>query len=297
MNKILNRIIVLLLIISLGINLVTVLRINNATEDIGRNYEKLNYIERNVGNLSEDLNKLYSKQEWVSSKSYKILEISKDYKNVKITLQGSLKELENNSSVYLLYGKVKEDSSEDIEWIKTPLNISYGLKFSKKLELSYKENYKFKILVEGPSKVKSEDLLYAFFKEELENRIFTHIFTNDSAKDIIKLNINIKNSYKGENKLKIKDIKINVYNEKDINKTIQIYSGGKLIENNDITEIVTESGNESKNEEAKDLNIEELNYNINVKKEFKTNEDVKYEVIIEDFMGEKFIKYYPIDKK
>jgi hypothetical protein len=140
------------------------LNFTNVSEDVGRNYEKLNYLERSVNNMSSDLTKLASKQDWISSKEYKILEIDKDYKNVKILIYGNLKELENNAKLYLLYGKVKKDEKEDIEWIKTPLSISYGLKFTKTLLLPYKEDYKFKLLAEGPSKLRSEDLLHAFLK-------------------------------------------------------------------------------------------------------------------------------------
>ncbi|MGY0373879.1 hypothetical protein [Clostridium sp. JNZ J1-5] len=287
MNKWWNKLLAFLLLISLVLNGIIILRFNNVTEDVGRNYEKLNYLERSVSNLSSDLNKVASKQDWVSSKDYKILEIDKDYKNVQIMIYGNLKELENNAKVYLLYGKIKKDSPEDIEWIKVPINVSYGLKFSKKLELPYKENYKFKILAEGQSKLRSEDLLYAYFKEELENRVFTHVFSNESSKDSLKLDININNNYKAQDKLKIKDVKVNVYVDNNLNKSIQVYSNGKVVENKSIME-VKERSNSEDSVEDQDTNIEKLNYSIKIKKDFKETSNVKYEVVIEDYIGEKF---------
>jgi len=195
MNKIWDKILVLFLVISLALNAIIILRFNNVTEDISRNFSKLNYLERSINELSSDLNKIGSKQDWVTSKNYKILEIDKDYKNATIMIYGNLKELENNSMVYLLYGKINEESPEEIEWKKVPLNISYGLRFSKKIKLPYRENYRFKILAQGPSKSRSEELLYIFFKDEIENRIYTHIFESGSSKDkeIISLEMNINN--------------------------------------------------------------------------------------------------------
>jgi len=264
------------------------LRFNNVTEDIGRNYEELNHLKMDVDNLSKDLNKLSEKQDWVSNKECRILEISQDYKNAKIMIQGSLKELDNNSDVYLLYGKATNDSTDDIKWIKTRLNISYGLGFSKKLDLPYQENYKFKILEEGSNKLRSEELLYISFKEEVENRITAQVFSNSKTKDFVTLNLNINNDYKGLEKLKVKNIKVNIYNENNIVKTVLIYSNGKLVEDNNEVKInISNAYNDS--DKNKYLNLERLNYSIKIKDGIKDNTNLKYETEIEDYMGKKFI--------
>lgn len=287
MNKIISKAFVgIILILLLVLNLVIMLRFNNVTEDIGRNYEELNHLKSDIDNLSKDLNKLSEKQDWVSNKEYKILEISEDYKNVKIMIQGSLKELDNNSDVYLLYGKATDDSTDDIKWIKTRLNISYGLGFSKKLDLPYQENYKFKILEEGSDRLRSEELFYVSFKEDVENRITSHVFSNSKTKDFITLNLNVNNDYKGFEKLKVKNIKINIYNEKDIVKSVLIYSNGKLVEDNGELYINT-STSYNDSDKNKYLNIEKLNYNIKIKNDIKNVTNLKFETQIEDYMGKK----------
>jgi hypothetical protein len=292
MTKWLNRVLVAALIVSLVLNGIIILKFNNVSEDVGRNYEKLNYLERSVNNMSSDINRLASKQDWVSSKEYKILEIDKDYKNVKILIYGNLKELENNAKLYLLYGKVEKDNTEEIEWIKTPLSISYGLKFSKTLVLPYKENYKFKLLAEGPSKLRSEDLLYAFFKEELESRIYTHIIDNGSKdKETTTLDININNNFKGQDKLKIKNININVYNEDNIYSTTEVYKDGQVIISDNIVDIPIKN-EEGKEISEEDINVQRLNYNVKVKKDTKEKSKLRFEVIIEDYMGEQFKEEY-----
>jgi hypothetical protein len=293
MTKFLNRVLVAALIVSLVLNGVIILKFNNVSEDVGRNYEKLNYLERSVNNMSSDLTRLASKQDWVSSKEYKILEIDKDYKNVKILIYGNLKELENNAKLYLLYGKVNKDDQEEIEWVKTSLNISYGLKFSKTLVLPYKENYKFKLLAEGPSKLRSEDLLYAFFKEELESRIYTHIFANNNSKDkeSTTLDINIDNNFKGQDKLKIKNIKVNTYNDSGLYSTMDVYKEGKIIISDNIIDIPIKVDQDKEiNEE--ETNIQRLNYNVKIKKDTKEKSKLRFEIVIEDYMGEQFKEEY-----
>ncbi|KOA19449.1 hypothetical protein CLHOM_20570 [Clostridium homopropionicum DSM 5847] len=288
MNKIISKAFVgIILILLLILNLVIMLRFNNVTEDIGRNYEELNHLKRDIDNLSKDLNKLSEKQDWVNNKEYKIIEISDDYKTVKIMIQGSLKELDNNSDVYLLYGKAADDSTDDIKWIKTHLSISYGLGFSKKLDLPYQENYKFKILEEGSNRLRSEELFYISFKEDVENRMTTHVFSNSKTKDFITLNLNINNDYKGLEKLKVKNIKINIYNGKDIAKTVLIYSNGKLVEDNNELNINTSTAY-SDSDKNKYFNIERLNYNIKIKDDIKNDTNLKFETEIEDYMGKKF---------
>lgn len=293
MGKVWNKILGLFLAVSLVLNVIIILRFNNVTEDISRNFSKLNYLERSINELSSDLDKIGSKQDWVTSKDYKILEIDKDYKNATIMIYGNLKELENNSSVYLLYGKINKDSPEDIEWNKVPLSISYGLRFTKKLELPYRENYRFKILAQGPSKLRSEELLYIFFKDEMENRIYTHIFESGSSKDkeSISFDININNNYKGQEKFKIKNIKINAYTDNSLSKTVPIYTEGKIINNDFISEIPMRD--KSNNLVATDDgDMQRLSYNVRVKKDFKENNSTKYEIVIEDYMGEKFKEEY-----
>ncbi len=291
MTKFLNRVLVVALIVSLVLNGVIILKFNNVSEDVGRNYEKLNYLERSVNNMSSDLTKLASKQDWISSKEYKILEIDKDYKNVKILIYGNLKELENNAKLYLLYGKVKKDEKEDIEWIKTPLSISYGLKFTKTLLLPYKEDYKFKLLAEGPSKLRSEDLLHAFFKEELESRIYTHVFANENSKDNTTLDISIDNNFKGQDKLKIKNIKVNAYNDKGSYSTTEVYKEGKVVVSDNVIDIPIEV-NEDKEIHEEDTNIQRLNYNVKIKKDSKEKAKLRFEVVIEDYMEEQFKEEY-----
>lgn len=291
MTKFLNRVLVVALIVSLVLNGVIILKFNNVSEDVGRNYEKLNYLERSVNNMSSDLTKLASKQDWISSKEYKILEIDKDYKNVKILIYGNLKELENNAKLYLLYGKVKKDEKEDIEWIKTPLSISYGLKFTKTLLLPYKEDYKFKLLAEGPSKLRSEDLLHAFFKEELESRIYTHVFANENSKDNTTLDISIDNNFKGQDKLKIKNIKVNAYNDKGLYSTTEVYKEGKSVVSDNVIDIPIEV-NEDKEIHEEDNNIQRLNYNVKIKKDSKEKAKLRFEVVIEDYMEEQFKEEY-----
>lgn len=291
MTKFLNRVLVVALIVSLVLNGVIILKFNNVSEDVGRNYEKLNYLERSVNNMSSDLTKLASKQDWISSKEYKILEIDKEYKNVKILIYGNLKELENNAKLYLLYGKVKKDEQENIEWIKTPLSISYGLKFTKTLVLPYKEDYKFKLLAEGPSKLRSEDLLHAFFKEELESRIYTHVFANNNSKDNTTLDINIDNNFKGQDKLKIKGIKVNVYNDKGLHSTTEVYKEGKIVISDNVIDIPIEN-NKDKETNEDDNNIQKLNYNVKIKKDSKEKAKLRFEVVIEDYMGMQFKEEY-----
>lgn len=293
MGKIWNRILGAFLIVSLVLNVIIILRFNNVTEDISRNFSKLNYLERSINELSSDLDKIGSKQDWVTSKDYKILEIDKDYKNATIMIYGNLKELENNSSVYLLYGKINKDSPEDIEWKKVPLSISYGLRFTKKLELPYRENYRFKILAQGPSKLRSEELLYIFFKDEMENRIYTHIFESGSSKDKenISFDININNNYKGQEKFKIKNIKIDVYTDNNLSKTVPIYTDGKLIKSDFISEIHIRDKNNNL-VDIDDGDMQRLSYNVRVKKDFKENNSTRYEIVIEDYMGEKFKEEY-----
>jgi hypothetical protein len=293
MNKVWDKILALFLVISLVLNVIILLRFNNVTEDISRNFSKLNYLERSISDLSSDLNKIGSKQDWVTSKDYKILEIDKDYKNATIMIYGNLKELENSSSVYLLYGKVNEESPEEIEWKKVPLSISYGLRFSKKIELPYRENYRFKILAQGPSKSRSEELLYIFFKDEMENRIYTHIFESGSSKDkeSISLDVNIDNNYKGQEKFKVKDIKINVYTDKKLEKTVPIYTNGEVVKSDLISKIDMQDKNNN-SVATDDGDIEKLSYNVKIKKDFKEIDNTKYEVVIQDYMGEEFKEEY-----
>lgn len=293
MTKWLNKVLVVALIISLVLNGIIILKFNNVSEDVSRNYEKLNYLERSVNNMSSDINRLASKQDWVNNKEYKILEIDKDYKNVKILIYGNLKELENNARLYLLYGKVEKDNTEDIEWIKTSLSISYGLKFSKTLVLPYKENYKFKLLAEGPSKLKSEDLLYAFFKEELKSRIYTHVIDNGGSKDkeTTTLDINIDNNFKGQDKLKIKNIIVNVHNANGVYSTTEVYKDGHVVISDNVVDVPIKN-EQSKEINEEDINIERLNYNVKVKKDTKEKSNLRFEVIIEDYMGEQFKEEY-----
>ncbi|WP_242947232.1 hypothetical protein [Clostridium haemolyticum] len=203
MNKGLNKIIGIFLVVFLIANVITVIRFNNITEDINRNFNKLNYLEKNIDELSENINKINSRQDWITSKDYKVLELDKDYKNITIMIYGNLKELENNSKMYLLYGKVGKTSSDEIEWNKVSLSVSYGLKFSKTLKLPYNEDYRFKVLAESPTKSRSEELLYVYFKNEIKNRISTHIFENTNAndKDYTRLDVNIDNNYKSQKKI------------------------------------------------------------------------------------------------
>lgn len=291
MKNVWSKLVVLFLIISLGLNVITVLRFNNITEDINRNFIKLNYLERNISELSSDLNKVGSKQDWVTNKDYEILQIDKDYKNVTIMVHGTLKELENNSDVYLLYGKVSNKTDKEIEWNRVPLTISYGLKFAKKIELSYKENYIFKILAEGQSKSKSEELLYVFFKDDIENRIYTHMFSSESSKNNVDLNINIKNNYKGQEKFKIKNVDINIYTNNTLSKTVPIYKNGSLVKSNSIIEIPIYDRNNNL-ATTDDGGIEKLSYNVNIKRDFKEDSNTKLELVIEDYIGEEFKEEY-----
>lgn len=272
------------------------IRFNNITEDVNRNYSKLNYLDRNIDDLSKNLNDIGLNQQWVINKNYKILNIDKNYKNATIMIFGSLKELENNSKIYLLYTKLNKTNNEDTEWIKKPLEVYYGLKFKKKLVLPYKENYKFKILAEGPNKSKSEELLNIFFKNEMENRIYTHIFANKISKydNNFSLDISIDNNYKGEKRFKIKNIKINVYNDNQISNTISVYENGSTIRSSLITELPIYD----KNNELVDMDdgdIEKLNFSVKIKsrKEFKESNNVKFEVILYDYMGERYKRQYP----
>lgn len=291
-NKIWSGLLVILLGISIMLNVIILLRFNNITEDVNRNFSKLNYLERNIEDLSSDLGEIRAKQDWVSSKDYSILKVDEDYKNVTILIQGTLKELDNDSSVYLLYGKVNETSKEDIEWNKVPLQISYGLKFAKKIKLPYKENYKFKILAQGSARTISEDLLNIYFKDEMKNRISTHIFESGSSRDKhnTNLHINIDNDYRGHEKFKVKSIKVNVYNDNKIVKTVSIYENGKVIEDDNISQIYP-SDNENLISKD-DGNNEGLYYNVVIKNDFNKNDSTKYEVIIQDYLGEEFKEEY-----
>lgn len=291
-NKIWSSLLVIFLGISIMLNVIILLRFNNITEDVNRNFSKLNYLERNIGELSSDLEEIRAKQDWVSSKDYSILKVDEDYKNATILLHGSLKELDNDSNVYLLYGKINEKSPEDIEWNKVPLQISYGLKFAKKIKLPYKENYKFKILAQGSTRTISEDLFYIYFKDEMKNRISTLIFESGSSKDKHNtiLDINIDNNYKGNEKFKVKSIKLNVYTDNKIVKTVSIYENGKVIEDDNISEIPTSDNNGLMSKD--DGNNERLYYNVVIKNDFNKNSSTKYEVVIQDYFGEEYKEEY-----
>ncbi|AYF53975.1 hypothetical protein G8S49_12715 [Clostridium botulinum C] len=294
MNKGLNKIIGIFLVVFLIANVITVIRFNNITEDINRNFNKLNYLEKNIDELSENINKINSRQDWITSKDYKVLELDKDYKNITIMIYGNLKELENNSKMYLLYGKVGKTSSDEIEWNKVSLSVSYGLKFSKTLKLPYNEDYRFKVLAESPTKSRSEELLYVYFKNEIKNRISTHIFENTNAndKDYTRLDVNIDNNYKSQKKFKVKNILINVYKNNKIEDNIKIYEDGKSVKNSDIKEIPNYDKNNNliDNDDGK---IEKLNYNVKIKNDDKEVPKKKFEIVIEDYMGQKFIEEYP----
>ncbi|KEH86449.1 hypothetical protein Z965_08125 [Clostridium novyi A str. BKT29909] len=297
MNKKISKIIGIFLGVFIIFNIITVIRFNNITEDINRNFNKLNYLERSIDELSENVNKINSKQDWITNKDYKVLELDKDYKNITIMIYGNLKELENNSKLYLLYGNVGKTTSDEIEWNKVPLDISYGLKFSKTLKLPYNEDYRFKILAEGPVRSRSEELLYVYFKNEIKNRISTHIFENTNAddKDNVRLDVNIDNNYKSQEKFKVRNILVNVYSNNTLKDTINIYSQGKSLKNNNTKEIPIYDKNNNLVEKD-DGKTEKLNYNLKIKKDENNAINNRFEIVIEDYMGEKFTEEYPKKK-
>lgn len=303
MNKLSNKILIGFLVIFLALDAIILIKFNNITEDVNRNFNKLSYLEKNIDEISDNLNKIGSKQDWIINKDYKILEIDKDYKNVRVMVYGNLNELENNSKLYLLYGKVGKVSIEDIKWIKVPLNVSYGLRFSKELKLPYKDDYRFKILSEGPTKVKSEELLYVFLKNDIKNRLNIHIFedTNSSDKDTVSLNVNIENDYKAQEKFKIKNVIVNVYSDNKLHEAINIYKDGEVIKDSKIKELSIDKkdSNEDKNDliNKEENDIEKLSYNVKIKKDLKDNVKRRFEIIIQDYMGEEFIQKYPDEKE
>lgn len=303
MNKLSSKILIGFLVMFLVLDAVILIKFNNITEDVNRNFNKLSYLEKNIDEISDNLNKIGSKQDWIINKDYKILEIDKNYKNVTVMVYGNLNELENQSRLYLLYGKVSRVSVEDIKWKKVPLNVSYGLRFSKQLKLPYKEDYRFKILSEGPTKVKSEELLYVFLKNDIKNRLNTHIFedTNSSDKDTVSLNVNIENNYKAQEKFKVKNIIVNVYFDNKLHQAINVYKDGGLIKDSKIKELHIDRkySNEDKDNliNKQENDIEKLNYNIKIEKDLKDNVKRRFEIIIQDYMGEEFIQKYPDEKQ
>ncbi len=295
--------------IIIGVLIVGVLisnfRLYSLIADMNRDMRDMEYIVRNIdGNMNNieskvynSVNRLIEEKRWLYDVETRVKDISEDLKDATVALSWSVRELDKDAGMYLLYGVENEKSREVTEWKEISVQDSGDLSYRVELNLPFVNNYRFKVLAKGKDKTISQELDEIDFLDTIGERL--DIDPQFNSKSAIGNHVNlgfsvyVRNRYdfnywKGSvesfdvNILKIKNIKVRVYSNERLKKEIEIYKDGKVIDEN--------ASYSDPYKGDRDIKREEIDYDVNI--EFDSVEDSyeMVEVIVEDYLGRTYVE-------
>ena len=237
------------IVIGIGILLLNI-SIYSHVKDLQTNMtntrSQLSNIDRSVNDVRNSvnttLNEIHENSKWLCNGHYNITNVSEDFKNATVSLNWSLRTLNNNSKVYLIYRKKATDKNEIDKWTQLPIENEDALNYSKELTLSFDDNYEFKVLIKSETTSASEKLLdinlYSMMKDRVQ--IDFEPRSQSQSDDHVKFSFlgRIRNSYtlpfehheSNYDLLKLKNIIVKVSSDNHLKIEFQILKDGKIID-------------------------------------------------------------------
>lgn len=253
-------------------------------------------IERDMDNLESrilnSVRRVAEEKKWLYDVDYKVSDVSKDLKDATVTLKWSVRELNKDASMYLLYGIEDEKSHEVSEWKRVDSEDLGNLSYRVQLDLPFQNNYQFKVLVEDDGSSISQKLADISLLENIMDRMDIEAGPNTkTSRDkhvSIGFSVEVQNRYDlnhygvvykdvdGE-LLKVKNVKVRVYSNEILKKEIEIYKDGQIVDD--------KAKYREPFKHERDLQLEEISYETSL--EYDTVEDSYevIEVIVEDYLG------------
>lgn len=144
------KILVVLAVLSLVVNCYSILRLgiikDNVTSKLNTSLNnEIKVLRRDINVLSRNINEIKQIDSWVIYKEFKPNKEVSSRSQIYLELEWSLKEIEKNANVYLLY----RSKSKTEDWKKVTANSMGNNKFRASLVLSPEKNYEYKLISEG----------------------------------------------------------------------------------------------------------------------------------------------------
>lgn len=273
-----------------------VIKIKEELSSVNMNISRLNNDINNIqSNVASTMNQIKESNTWLYNVDYKITNVSKDLKDVAITLKWSVRDLNKDYKMYLLYGEKDEKTGEVNKWNEVTSEDLGNLNYKKEIKLTYGKDYGFKIAAKNDNNTISEKLTDIDLLSQLRNRISINANpTQKSSSDNnvnLSFNVHVENRYNlsfsktpidfDENLLKIKDIKVKIYSDNNLKKEIHLMKGGKLLEE--------KARYDEPFKSQKDIKFETINFDGNIKYNSVKDSSEEIEIIVEDNLGRSYI--------
>ncbi|MCM1989209.1 hypothetical protein [Oceanirhabdus seepicola] len=255
----------------------------------------VNSVRNSVNNT---LNEIHENSKWLYNGSYSVTNISNDLKNATVALTWSLRTLNNNSKVYLIYRKKPTDKNENDKWTELPIENADNLNYTKELTLSLKNDYEFKVLVKDDKTSTSEKLFNIDFYSMMKDRVQIDLEPRSQSQsdNHVKFSFSgrIRNSYtlpfkydkSNYDLLKLKNIIVKVSSGDHIKIEFQILKDGKIVDED------TQFGTFHNHRELK---LESFEFDKTIEYDIPNDIIEDYigkniEIIVEDYSGSTYIR-------
>lgn len=289
-----------------GVLLLSNYRLLFLVDDMGEDVEQIENMVRILGedmkNIETDVNRsvkrLIEEKRWLYNVEADIKSVSEDMKNARISVSWSIRELDKNASVYLLYGVLDEKSREVAEWKEVNVQDSDKLSYKVELDLPFMNNYEFKVLAKSDDRTISQKLDEINALDRLIDRMDIDPYekrkTTSENHVILKFYVDVDNRYDlshlgrgiegvNEDLLKIKNVKVKIYSNDTLKEEIEIYKDGKIVDE--------ENGEYNERfKSERDIKLERIEYSSTIEYDSVEDSYEVIEVIVEDYLGRSYVK-------
>lgn len=243
-------------------------------------------IESNISNTMQDIKR---DNQWIYDQGFEITSLSSDLKNAAVALKWSFRRLNKNSQVFISYGEKDTATGSVAKWTELPAASSGVLSYVTEITLPVKGNYKFRVIARNSTGTESSELADVDLLNYMQNRMQINITPLTRDSNGVRYSLSIRNQYKyflagasknvtniDTGKLKIKNIKVDIYFDNQLSSNFYVYEDGKAVSGYEI------------NSPGRLEEIEFINLNNYIKLQNDMNKHVHYEVTVEDYYGNVF---------
>ncbi|PAB56736.1 hypothetical protein [Anaeromicrobium sediminis] len=270
-------------------------RIENNVNRVMNSIERVENEVRNMeSSVQNTMNKIYNEKQWLYNERHEFMSIDEDFKIAKVNFSWSLRELDKEHKVYISYGRRKNGKVE--EWNEVLAKDLGNLNYNANLKLSGDSDYDVKVVAKNENNIISERLESLELASAIEDRLNIDMDfiekSNRKGNVILKFRVEVGNRldyiFKGlddklnKDKLRLKDIKVNVYSNDEPKKEIEIFKDGKIIHE--------KASIYNPFEFERDMEFKRIEYDDVVEYESTQDSYEDIEVIITDYLGRTYKK-------
>lgn len=245
-------------------------------------FSRISGIESNISNTMQTISR---ENQWIYEQGFEITDISEDFTNATISVRWGFRNLDKDSEVFISYGEKDSSTGSVSKWTELPAVSTGVLSYRNEITLPAKANYKFKIVARNSAGTKSGELADVDLLGFMQNRMHINIMPSTRDKNGVSYNLSIQNEFKflysmpfdrekiDINRMKIKNVKINIYFDNQLVRDFYVYQDGKALPGYEIRY------HDNRGE------IETFDFNHDLKLENDMNKGIRFEAIVEDYLG------------